>query len=71
MTSVVNLGVLTDFGRDFSLISLEKTSIHNGSHCISRSRPFQVKPSRFHTKLTIPDLIHDLDFIKTRLVKFG
>ena len=68
MTSVVNRGVFTVFGCDFSPIPWGNTSIYDWSHCISRNPPFQVKPSRFHTKLSIPDLMNTLFLSKN---KFG
>ena len=69
MTSVVNRGVLTVFGCDFSPIPWGNTSIYDWSHCISRNPPFQVKPSRFHTKLSILDLMNILSFSKNRFVQ--
>ena len=38
----------------------KNTSIYDWSHCISRNLPFQVKPSRFHTKLSILNLMNTL-----------
>ena len=68
MTSVVNRGVFTVFGCNFSPIPWGNTSIYDWSHCISRNPPFQVKLSRFHTKLTILNLMNTLFLSKN---KFG
>ena len=68
MTSVVNRGIFTVFGCDFSPIPWGNTSIYDWSHCISRNPPFQVKLSRFHTKLTILNLMNTLFLSKN---KFG
>ena len=56
MTSVVDRDFFYGFRVWFSPIPWENTSIYDWSHCISRNRPFQIKPSR----LSILNLMNTL-----------
>ena len=60
MTSVVNRGVFPWNRWKSHPKTVKKISIYDWSHCISRNRPFQIKPSRFHTKLSILNLMNTL-----------